>query len=270
MATARTTTTLEVDGSPATVHLLGDEGAPPLLLLHGGWAGAEAHWSTVWERLARSHRVIAPELPGIMQGGALPSIGDYARFAARLLDALGVERAVVVGNSLGAAIGWSLAVREPRRVRGLVLVDGGPFDGPRDPMIRLLLALPGGRRLLRWMLRYNTYSPSTIGRAFADPRRAPAEVVRTVSQRPEPPQVAPMVALFTRGDDAAASAPTMPSLVVWGRDDRLIGVSVRTGERLAKRLPHGRLVVLDGAGHLPQLEQPEAFVAAVEELVRAA
>jgi 2-hydroxy-6-oxonona-2,4-dienedioate hydrolase len=210
--------------------------------------------------------VIAPELPGIVTGQMLPTIGDYARFVARLLDGLGVERAFVVGNSFGAATGWSLAAREPHRVRALVLVNGGPFDGARDPLTRVLLSVPGGRRLLGWMLRSNTYSPSTIRRAFADPRCAPAEVARTVT-RPDPTRIAAIMSIFAHGEPDGAT-PTVPALVVWGRDDRLIGISVRTGERLVKRLPRARLVVIDRAGHLPQVEQPEAFVAAVEEFLR--
>ena len=76
-----------------------------IVLLHGGWAGAEAYWSTVAGELERSHRVVAPDLPGIGAPGALlPSFSAYAAWLEALLAALAIERATVVGNSLGATI----------------------------------------------------------------------------------------------------------------------------------------------------------------------
>ncbi len=84
------------------------------MLLHGGWAGAEAYWSTVSGELERSHQVVAPDLPGIgVPGALLPSFGAYAAWLETLLDSLAVERATIVGNSLGATIAWRFASQYP-------------------------------------------------------------------------------------------------------------------------------------------------------------
>jgi pimeloyl-ACP methyl ester carboxylesterase len=252
-------TTLTVAGRPARVRIGGD--GAPLVLLHGGWAGAEAHWGPVFDRFATRHRVVAPELPGLGGGEALPTYEQYARWVLALLDALGIhERVACVGNSLGAAIATSLAAIAPGRLSAIVLVNGGT-RADRIPAVRILRRLPGGLRVLRWMVRSNTYSPATIARAFSDPRRAPPAVVATVSQ-PRPPQLDVVLPLFLAGEpDGTVRVPTF---VVWGRQDRLIGVSLALARRVARDLHAERLVVIDDAGHLPQVEQPDAFVAAVE------
>jgi 2-hydroxy-6-oxonona-2,4-dienedioate hydrolase len=100
-----------VDGARHTVWDGGD--GDVLLLVHGGWGGAAMHWATVWEELAKRFRVIAPELPGIDEWTApgLRSFSEYARLLERLLDALAVPCAWVLGNSFGAAVSWQLASR---------------------------------------------------------------------------------------------------------------------------------------------------------------
>jgi len=254
--------TLTVAGKIARVRVTGS--GAPLLLLHGGWAGAEAHWAPVVDRFATRHTVIAPELPGIMAGEALSSYAEYARWVLALLDALGIRGPVVcVGSSLGAAITTTLAAIAPDRLAGMVLVNGG-VRADRIPAVRILRRLPGGLSLLRFMVRYNTYRPATIRRAFADVRRAPPEVVATVSH-PNPPQVDVVLSLFLAGElDLARPVPT---LVVWGREDRLIGMSVSLAERTARERHAQKLVVIDDSGHLPQVEQPGAFAEAVETFV---
>lgn len=257
-------TTLAVAGRTARVRVAG-RGAP-LVLLHGGWAGAEAHWGPVFERFVARHKVIAPELPGIMAGEPLSSNAEYARWVLALLDALGIPESIVcVGNSLGAAITTSLAAIAPERLAGIVLVNGGA-RADRILAVRILRRLPGGLRVLRFMVRYNTYSPATIARAFADARRAPREVVATVSH-PDPPQIDVVLPLFLAGEPDMKRR--VPTLIVWGREDRLIGMSVSLAERTARAIHAQKLVVIDDAGHLPQVEQPAAFVDAVEAFVSA-
>src|SRR5258707_1043601 len=83
--------------------------------------------STVTGELERSHQVVAPDLPGIgVPGALLPSFGAYAAWLEALLDSLAVERATIVGNSLGATIAWRFASQYPERCRGLVMVNGYP------------------------------------------------------------------------------------------------------------------------------------------------
>jgi len=252
-------TTLSIARQPVRVRI-GGTGAP-LLLLHGAWAGAETHWGSVFDHFAARRRVIAPELPGIMEGQPLPSYAHYARWLLALLDGLRIyERVVCVGNSLGAAITTNLAAIAPERLSAIVLVNGG-VRADRSLVVRILKRIPGGRRLIRLMIRYNAYSPRTITRAFADPRRAPADVVATVS-RPHASQIDAVLRLFLAGE--LDVMPSVPTLVLWGRQDRLLGLSAAAGRRVAGDLRAQQFVVIDDAGHLPQVEQPAAFVDVVE------
>jgi 2-hydroxy-6-oxonona-2,4-dienedioate hydrolase len=251
-------TMVTVQGRPVAVHQRG--AGVPLLLLHGGWAGAQAHWGPVWDRLGTRHRVLAPEFPDPAGPGGPRTAAEYARWVVQLADALGLDRFALAGNSLGANVARSVAARWPERVSALVLVDGGSWA--QDPGGRLLLALPGGLALVRAMARWNAWSPSALRRAFSDPGRAPPEVVRTLED-PPPAAMERMLALFRTGDPEDRP-PGVPTLVIFGRQDRLIGLGVGRAPALTRGIPGARLEVIEDAGHLPQVEQPEAFVRVVE------
>lgn len=254
---------IQVQGRQAEVYMLGK--GPPLLLLHGGWAGACVHWRSVWGILSETHRVIAPELPGVVTGSPLESYDDYSSWVAELLRVLGLERVNCVGNSLGGILGWYLAAQFPNSVHRLVLVDGGVV--PRDPVSRALLPLPGGVRILQWLARYNNFSPSTLTRAFADPQRAPDEIVERL-RHPRPHQFELMFRLFLRGT-GDIDIPRVPVHILWGRQDRLIGWTARTGRQIARRIPGATLDIIEDAGHLPQVEQPAQFVRVLRTVIGA-
>ena len=123
----------EVEGLP-TRYLRAGTAGPPLVLLHG--VGDNAFdWRWVMPALASTHRVYAPDLPG--SGGTAGPLVDYSpafftRFVAAFLDALEIDRAAVIGNSLGGLVGLRLALAEPERVTALGLVSSGASVG-RSP-----------------------------------------------------------------------------------------------------------------------------------------
>ncbi|MCC6748855.1 MAG: alpha/beta hydrolase [Deltaproteobacteria bacterium] len=252
-----------VEGSPARVFV-GGEGAP-LVLVHGGWGDARVHWRPVWERLAERFRVIAPDLPGL-GWTEQPSLGTYARYArwlAGLLDALGVESAQLVGNSFGGSVVWRFGGDFPARCRGLVLVNGLPVG--RTPRPMLWIGRTGfGRALMRAIARRVAYTPAALGRAFPDAAKAPPEVVSLLHQR-EPPQLAALTACIIEGD--GGPAPSAPTLLLWGEADRLIGTNADAARKLQARIPGAELHLIPGAGHFPQVEEPAAFIAALEAFV---
>jgi 2-hydroxy-6-oxonona-2,4-dienedioate hydrolase len=249
-----------VQGRPVTVWLGGK--GEPLLLLHGAWGGAAIHWAPVWDRLAERFRVIAPDLPGLTEGSERGprTFPEYARWLEQLLDTVGISDAWCVGNSFGAALAWRFASLASARCRGLVLVNGTP--PPMMPtLVRRLFALPPLRQLLTAVLRWNAFSPSTLDRAFADPHRAPADLRRTVLQA-SPPQLA-LVRDVVLSDDPTSSPPRVRALLVWGEADRLMGGGIGGAEKLHRTLPGSQLAVIPAAGHLPQVERPDAFVDAL-------
>jgi pimeloyl-ACP methyl ester carboxylesterase len=238
---------------------------PPLVLLHGAWAGARAHWLPVWDTLARHHRVIAPELPGIVRdsgsGDPKGHIADYADWVVDLLDTLQVDKAAVAGNSFGAAVAWYLAVQHPARCSALALLDGGP-PPPLNGLLRgLLLNSALARRFAQSQLRQRVYSLAALRNAFHDASKVPDEV-RYALGSPDERTVAQMLGMALRSAVPAA-LPRQPVLIVWGADDHLPGSGVDTAQALHQQLPGSRLLVVDGAGHLPQVEQPQAVLDAL-------
>lgn len=255
---------LVVQGRPAVVHFGGT--GSPILLVHGGWGGARFHWSGVWSMLARRHRVIAPELPGLgaVEQQGLPSIDAYVGWLVELLDVLGVDRAWCVGNSFGASLVWSLAGRAPARCAGVVMVNGFPMPAT-PPVLRLAGRAPGARALLGALVRRGIYQRSNLQRAFHDVAHVPAELERTIAE--DWSRIIPRyVDVLIAGD--GPPTPTVKPLLLWGAADRLPGTDLKSARRLATELPGSTLQVIQRAGHFPQVEAPEAFVEALEAWVR--
>jgi 2-hydroxy-6-oxonona-2,4-dienedioate hydrolase len=250
---------LEVDGRPALVHVGG--AGSSVVLLHGGFGGARLHWSRVWEPLADRFRVIAPDLPGIgdLSQPGLGPIAAYARWVETLVARLEAGATTLVGNSLGAAIASALAAQHPDRCRALVLVNGVPL--PSTP--RWLMALgtwPPTRRALLRLFERNTCSSRARELAFARSDQLPAELLRAFEGH-RPPQLEALFQTIGHGGDGAPPCP--PPLLLWGEADRLTGSSARVAEALHRAVPGSRLAFVPAAGHLPQLENPEAFLSSL-------
>ena len=239
----------------------------PLLLLHGGWGGAHLHWAPVWDRLAERFLVVAPDLPGLgEEGAALGSLSAYATWLEHLLDATGVGPAWVVGNSFGAGLAWRLASQAPARCLGLVLVNGGPAPSMPPPARRLLAAGPA-RRAITAVFRRSAYSPSTAAKAFADPGRVPVELAEVFAGKfPHRLETVTDVVLSA---DPPSPPPRARTLLLWGASDRLLGTKASAAERLQRKLAGSELVLIPGAGHLPQLERPAEFVDALTRFAAA-
>lgn len=254
-----------VDGQPARVHV-GGQGTP-LLLVHGAWGGAATHWGPVWEKLAERFQVIAPELPGIgwMEQPALASPDGCVRWLEGVLDALGVSRAWCVGNSFGASVAWVFAASCPGRCQGLVLVNGGP-PPPMPALALKVMRLPGVRGALRAISKRAIWNEKALERAFADPKNIPTELREAV--RPAVPRRMQTV-LNIISQPVTRARPDVKPLIVWGEQDRLTGSDVSAGRKLHASLPGSRFELIPQAGHLPQVENPEAFVRAVESFISA-
>jgi pimeloyl-ACP methyl ester carboxylesterase len=239
-----------------------------LLLLHGAGGGAAAYWSGVWERLAERFFVVAPELPGIAGAGEplLPTFGVYGLWLDELLDALGITRAWVVGNSLGAAVGWRFAAQAPHRCRGLVMVNGSP-PAAFSMILAILLRRTPLRRLVRLRLKQLAQGPRALRAAFPDPRRVPAEIAARLAE-PHPQAIDAMLDLLLSGE-APCHVPRLPSLVLWGAADRSPRCDVARARALAASLGAGEPVLLPGAGHLPQCDAPEEFTACLSRFAAA-
>jgi pimeloyl-ACP methyl ester carboxylesterase len=270
---------VDVEGLPIR-YLVAGEG-PPLVLLHG--AGDNAlDWRWVIPDLAATHRVYAPDLPG-SPDSARPA-ADYSpaffeRFVAGFLDALEIGPATFVGNSFGGLIALRLALSEPARVTALVLVDSAGLGRAINPAFTSVNVLglseaaipfwrtPVGAYQRAWgrTALLFAHSPRTVPREWLAEQRRLAlspgylEAHMTVLRA----QVGPVGQREVLVDRLPSLK--MPTLVVWGARDRVFPES-QAREAVA-RLPEGSLAIIPDCGHMPHVECPDRFLAALGEFI---
>src|SRR5256886_6384565 len=249
----------------------------PIVLIHGvgGWA---ENWRPVMADLASTGRqVLALDLPGFGQSERPqrvryfgPDEAFYPRFVIAAMDVLGIERAHIVGNSMGGAVAYMTAVTAPARTRSLVLVAPGGLG--RDvafflracslPGFGLVAGLPRPRRAAREGLRTCFYDAARISpELYAEAERygnsSFPEFVRALS-----------AGVGIRGVRrslrdawvARASLFTGPALVVWGREDFVLPLRHLTDVHAT--LPQAQIALIDPSGPIPPAERPEEFLAA--------
>jgi len=280
----RFTTIRDTHGEMPIEYLVAGAG-PELLLLHGVGDSAET-WRWTMPALARHYRVYAPSMPGFGQS-AVPE-ADYtpaffAAFAAAFLDALAIERAAVVGNSLGGLAALRLALAAPDRVSALGLVDSAGLGRELSLALRIL-TVPGlGRLATLWhrtALGARMWALNVTALLLAHPRRAPTPWREQLYHMARRPGYLEATVASVRGGSTlvgqrrreilrdALPQLTMPTLIVWGEHDRI--VPVKHARAAAARLPGSKLVVLPDCGHLPHVDAPDRFAAIVTDFLQAA
>lgn len=258
------------------VHLR-DEGPrddpEPIVLLHGTSASLHT-WDGWVSALARQRRVIRFDLPGFGLTGPHPqddySIEAYVRFVTAVMDALGVPRAVLAGNSLGGQIAWNVAWAHPQRTSRLVLVDaaGYPFEPQSVPIGFRIARMPALAPLMQRTLPRGLVERS-VRNVYGDPSRVTPQLVdlymdmalREGNRR----------ALRLRMAQRLAVAPEriaqlkLPTLVIWGGQDRLIPPD--SARRFVRDIAGARLALFDDLGHVPHEEDPARTAAAVRDFL---
>lgn len=266
---------IEVRGMVVHVRDEGPRGDPePVVLLHG--TSASLHTWEGWTKgLKAQRRVIRFDLPGFGLTGPFEGSyeeddyrGDtYARFVLDVLDVLGVQRAVLAGNSLGGEIAWRTATLAPERVSKLVLVDASGLDvKPQDiPLGFVMAGLPVLRTLSQSLLTREIVAAS-LASVYGDPNKITPELVdryyqlalregnrKALTQR--------LQQLETGAAVDRLATIRQPTLILWGGRDRLIPPAA--GIELQQRITGSQLVVFDTLGHVPQEEDPAATLTPV-------
>jgi 2-hydroxy-6-oxonona-2,4-dienedioate hydrolase len=230
----------------------------PLVLLQGGMADAELHWSCVWDALAEHYDVIAPDIPGFGGSDALrwPDWPGLCEWLDILLSDLGVARTTVVGNSFGGTLARAFATLLPERTDGLICVNGGPFI-PVPEWMRVVLRTPVGGIWWRRRTR-GSFTEYSLKRMMADASLLTPALIARMLHRSD--ALAPVLRACLSGF-VPTTSPQCPTLVLWGEDDRHSPLVF--ARALEKQLPGSQLVTIAGAGHMPQFEKPDEFVSAV-------
>ncbi len=254
----------------------------PVLLLVHGLASSSTTWRAVLPELTAHCTVVAPDLIGHGES-AKPrqdySLGAHANMLRDLMIALGIERATVLGHSLGGGIAMQLAYQHPRHCERLVLVCSGGLGREVSWMLRAL-TLPGveylmplafppfvrdaGNALGRTLLRRGRSvarfeGPWRSYSSLSDPGNRHA-FMRTLHSVIDPR------GQMVSAHDRLYLASRMPTLILWGRRDRIIPVEHAVAAHDA--IPGSQLVIFEASGHFPHNQEPQHFVDVIADFVQ--
>ena len=255
---------------------------PPVVLIHG-MLNSSSHWQSVAMELARDHTVLAPDLIGHGDSAAPRgdySLGAHAASIRDLMAAIGIDRASIVGHSLGGGVAMQFFYQFPQRVERLVLISSGGLGREVSPMLRtaalpgvsallsltiqprVLAALAGGGRRLRERALGGGVYLQAIARALrplenADARQAFLTTLRSV--------------IDVHGQRVSATdrlylLESMPTMIVWGERDNTIPLA--HGRRAHEAIPHSYFRTLPDVAHFPHLEDPDGLSRLLREFIQ--
>ena len=250
----------------------------PIVLIHG--TSASLHTWDGWTRaLQGQRRVIRLDLPGFgltgpytgKNAGRAYHASEDARFTLQVLDAMGVQRFVAGGNSLGGEVAWRLAALAPQRVERLILVDaaGYRFEPASVPLGWRLAKVPVASRLFEMFLPRPMIVSGLVD-VYGDPKRITDELVtryydltlREGNRR----ALAERLRQTDRGrDEALIATLKLPTLILWGGRDRLIDPAF--AQRFEKDIAGSQRVMFEALGHVPHEEDAAASVAPVRRFL---
>jgi len=266
---------IKIDGLQVHYKTAG-QGQPVFILLHGFGASLFS-WQAVMPGLSQHGTVIAYDRPafGLTERPlAWEGVNPYSPQAQvdlviGLMDAMGIERAILVGNSAGGKIAFEAALAHPQRIEAIIAVDAAVYAGGGAPSwARPILRTPQMRHIGPLIARQiEKNGDAFLQSAWHDPSKITAEILEGYHK---PLQVQDwdralweLTAASTESDLAERLFQiTQPVLVITGDDDRI--VPTEQSLRLAEELPQAELSVLPACGHLPQEECPNDFLQAVD------
>jgi len=238
---------------------------PPLVFLHGPW-GLRSDLEFL-DLLAASHTVYAPKHPGTADGDAeaVHQIDDWLDlvvFYGELFDRLELGKAVLVGHSFGGMLACEIAAAMPERVSRLILID--PVGLWRDdlPVRNWMILSPAELRAALFADGAGAVAQKFFGLPTETAARIDAQVSLIWSQACTGKFVWPIP---DKGLKKRIHRIATPTLIVWGKADGVIAPAY-AGE-FARRIANSRVELIEGAGHLPHLEQSRQVVGAVRDFV---
>jgi pimeloyl-ACP methyl ester carboxylesterase len=270
---------IELHGRRVIYRVAGS--GPPVVLIHG-MLNSSSHWRSVALSLARDYTVVAPDLIGHGDSAAPRgdySLGAHAASIRDLLAAIGIDRATIVGHSLGGGVAMQFFYQFPQRVERLALISSGGLGREVSPMLRTA-ALPGvsgvlsatisprvlralrarGARLRERGIAAGIYMQA-IARALAPLENADARGAFLHTLR----AVIDIHGQRVSATDRLYLLESMPTLIVWGGRDNTI--PLRHGRSAHEAIPGSRFSVLDGAAHFPHLEDPDGLSELLRDFV---
>jgi pimeloyl-ACP methyl ester carboxylesterase len=272
---------IELHGHQVIYRMAGS--GPPVVLIHG-MVNSSRHFEEVALRLADDYTVIAPDLIGHGDTAAVRgdySLGAHAASIRDLLAAIGIERATIVGHSLGGGVAMQFFYQFPQRVERLVLVSSGGLGREVSPMLRGA-ALPGASALL-WLAAHPRLLDALTDVAELLRRRGSQNdvyvraTVRALRPLQQPGAREAFLQTLRSVIDARGQRVNardrlylltgFPMLLVWGERDNTIPLA--HGRAAHEAIPGSRFETLPKAAHFPHLEDPEGLARVLGEFIEA-
>jgi pimeloyl-ACP methyl ester carboxylesterase len=255
---------------------------PPVVLIHG-MVNSSRHWESVALRLAEEHTVIAPDLLGHGDSAAVRgdySLGAHAASIRDLLAAIGIDRATLVGHSLGGGVAMQFFYQFPQRTERLVLVSSGGLGHEVSPLLRGA-ALPGASAIV-WLAAHPRLMAAldTTGQRLRDRGSARGALLQAVVRALRPLEGPGARKAFLQtlrsvidvhgqrvsAVDRLYLLGPMPTLIVWGERDNTIPLA--HGREAHHAIPGSRFETLPRAAHFPHLEDPEGLADVLRDFLR--
>jgi 4,5:9,10-diseco-3-hydroxy-5,9,17-trioxoandrosta-1(10),2-diene-4-oate hydrolase len=261
-------------GSIRTRYWMDGKGSP-VILVHG-MGGSATGWLTTFGPLCSQHKVYALDLIGHGRtdtpGPFLNPFSELTEFLCAFMSVLKIERAHIVGHSMGAAISALMTIKYPERVQRLVLADSAGLGREGAAFLRIM-SIPGLGELLASM----SYAPDvqkfgkTLRTSLVNANYVTDELIENLfAVEQNPTQSKTMLKILRSGADwrgqkrsfyepiiHGLASVKQPTLLIWGKQDQL--VPSQHGEQIVKLMPHARLELIDRCGHIPMFEQPKEF-----------
>ena len=248
----------------SNVHDVGTGGGLPVMLIHGSGPGvsAWANWRQAIPALARDRRVIAPDMVGFgytdRPAGIEYSMDTWVRQGLDLLDALGLERVHLVGNSFGGALAMALAIRAPERVQRLVLMGSVGVPFPITEGLDAVWGYEASFENMRRIMDYFAWSRDLVNDELAK-LRYEASIRPGFQESFSAMFPAPRQRWVDAMTSAEADIRALPheTLIIHGREDKVIPLS--NSLTLADWIPNAQLHVFGHCGHWTQIEHSARF-----------
>ena len=246
---------------------------PPVVLIHG-MVNSSRHWEQVALRLAERYTVIAPDLIGHGDSAAVRgdySIGAHAASIRDLLAVIGIDRATIVGHSLGGGVAMQFFYQFPQRTERLVLISSGGLGHDVSPLLRSA-ALPGMNEVLALVAHRRILDAMwSAGERLKQRGHGKGVYIQAIVRALRPLEQPGARAAFlhtlravidVHGQRVSARdrlylLGSMPTLIVWGERDHTI--PLEHGRATHEAVPHSRFETLPRAAHFPHLEDPEGL-----------
>ncbi len=271
---------MELHGHRVIYRVAGS--GPPVVLIHG-MVNSSRHWEAVAMRLAERYTVIAPDLIGHGDSAAVRgdySLGAHAASIRDMLAVIGIDRATIVGHSLGGGVAMQFFYQFPQRTERLVLVSSGGLGHEVSPLLRSA-ALPGMNGVLALLAHRRILDAvAVLGQRLRERGNSKGVYVQAIVRALRPLEQPGARAAFlhtlravidVHGQRVSAVDrlylldSIMPTLVVWGERDNTI--PLEHGRAMHEAVPHSHFATLPKAAHFPHLEDPEGLARVLRDFI---